>query len=404
MHRTVLPLLLVLSAGAHAEVTITGASPTDAAGNPLAPCLGEPFYVTVTLHAAGEAAIYRVTVDAPDRTIDSGPLSYQGDAWIRRGPFVPLFDGAMDVTVSCSAAKTPLRLRVSPTAPATAVETWDARRLGGTLSAAVRLDRPTKRLLAWVPLPGVPVESPARQGVVRETGAFVGLVEAAMTDRIEASASFETGARSVRTNLPLLREVPMRAVTGKEWLKPETRIQSGHKEIVAFARAATKGLAKDAPVADVALALYSAVLRRSVYASTGAAPDALACLRSGKGECGDLSALFVAACRAMGVPSRPVTGFGLGRDAWHVWAEFLVPSRGWVPVDPAYALGLRPRAASPLYFGVVPELRDRAIVGYGFDATVGAERTDFLQTPQVFTFEKGLRVRSAAFSCFLEPL
>ena len=67
------------------------------------------------------------------------------------------------------------------------------------------------------------------------------------------------------------------------------------------------------------------------------------------GRSGDIAQLFVALCRSIGIPARPVFGlrmdssrlFGsLGTNgnlstAQHCRAEFYSPGYGWVPVDPA---------------------------------------------------------------------
>ncbi len=60
------------------------------------------------------------------------------------------------------------------------------------------------------------------------------------------------------------------------------------------------------------------------------------CLTTGKGECSDYAALFVALCRAHGIPARPVVGYWAvsGIANTHAWAEFYLEPFGWIPVDP----------------------------------------------------------------------
>ncbi len=60
------------------------------------------------------------------------------------------------------------------------------------------------------------------------------------------------------------------------------------------------------------------------------------------GKCTDIHSVFVALCRAVGVPAREIFGIRLGKkevediSKWqHCWAEFFLPGYGWVPVDPA---------------------------------------------------------------------
>ena len=82
------------------------------------------------------------------------------------------------------------------------------------------------------------------------------------------------------------------------------------------------------------------------------AGDVRAMLESGalSGKCADLNALFVALCRAAGVPARDVYGVRVAESprgyrsmgklgditkAQHCRAEFYAQEIGWVPVDPA---------------------------------------------------------------------
>jgi hypothetical protein len=79
------------------------------------------------------------------------------------------------------------------------------------------------------------------------------------------------------------------------------------------------------------------------------ADDALQCIADGVGHCAGQTKVFIALCRAMGIPSRTVAGlrpyeqsvgqletFG-PRTSWregtldmHIWAEVYLPALGWV--------------------------------------------------------------------------
>ena len=70
--------------------------------------------------------------------------------------------------------------------------------------------------------------------------------------------------------------------------------------------------------------------------------DVCSLLQVPGGKCTDIHSVFVALCRAAGVPAREIFGVRLGKKEqvnvtkWqHCWAEFYLPGYGWVPVDPA---------------------------------------------------------------------
>ena len=65
-------------------------------------------------------------------------------------------------------------------------------------------------------------------------------------------------------------------------------------------------------------------------------------LASGDGVCRDLTVLFMAACRQVGIAARFVSGYqqGLGSGELrylHAWPEVYLPGRGWVGYDPTHA-------------------------------------------------------------------
>jgi transglutaminase-like putative cysteine protease len=70
--------------------------------------------------------------------------------------------------------------------------------------------------------------------------------------------------------------------------------------------------------------------------------DVCALLKKPGGKCTDISSVFVALCRATGVPAREIFSIRLGKKTeedittyQHCWAEFFLPGFGWVTADPA---------------------------------------------------------------------
>lgn len=70
--------------------------------------------------------------------------------------------------------------------------------------------------------------------------------------------------------------------------------------------------------------------------------DVCLLLKKPGGKCTDISSVYIALCRAAGVPAREIFSVRLSKNdqeditTWqHCWAEFFLPGYGWVTVDPA---------------------------------------------------------------------
>ncbi len=120
-----------------------------------------------------------------------------------------------------------------------------------------------------------------------------------------------------------------------------------------------------------ARAAYEYVIDQTEYVSPSPSHGASECLQNGRADCGSYAALFVALCRANGVPARPVAGcWALGENQWHCWAEFLLPGVGWIPVDPT--AGERGPREREYYFGNLDS--NRITLAKTFNLAVDTEK------------------------------
>jgi hypothetical protein len=192
-------------------------------------------------------------------------------------------------------------------------------------------------------------------------------------DVVCRAATADRGRLLALPYVPYSRDRPYRELT-----RDEPRIECRLPGIV---EQAAKLRGSRRPAAHVALRAYEWVLDRTDYLHLEEFQGAAYCYDHRHGECSEYSALFVALCRAAGVPARMVTGFSVaGRDNWHVWAEFMLPSGEWIPVDPQ--IGDQHERARAFHFGSLENRRValcRTLRIKLRDCREGRQEADFLQ-------------------------
>jgi transglutaminase-like putative cysteine protease len=162
----------------------------------------------------------------------------------------------------------------------------------------------------------------------------------------------------------------------------ELQLDEKHMEVTPEIRSVANGLAgKETNPVLMARKFFQYVIDKSEhYSKSGAMPKGL-CLGSAKecmlgtGDCcTDQHALFIALCRARGIPCRLLYGSRLkpeneGKDhdpGYRCWPNFFAPGLGWVPLDISSA-DAAPANRAGEWFGGLDENRMEWAEGRDFD-------------------------------------
>jgi transglutaminase-like putative cysteine protease/sugar lactone lactonase YvrE len=106
----------------------------------------------------------------------------------------------------------------------------------------------------------------------------------------------------------------------------------------------------------IARDIYDYLRRKLEYKRIGGWDIAPTVLQRGSGSCSEYAFVYIAMCRAAGLPARYAGSVVVrGEDAsydfvYHRWVEVYLPGWGWVPVDPSGGDQESPRDQA-LYFG-----------------------------------------------------
>jgi hypothetical protein len=163
----------------------------------------------------------------------------------------------------------------------------------------------------------------------------------------------------------------------KRYTCSEKFIESTDPQIVGIANQVAVG--EENPYL-LAQKFYNYVVETAHYRQVGKGLlGAKALLTNGVGECGDYASLFIALCRAKGIPARSVVGYWAisGIEQTHVWAEFYIEGIGWIPVDPT--IGQQSTVNKKYYFGNMDNRR--VILEKGFNIPMDPPGPDNFLAP-----------------------
>lgn len=141
-----------------------------------------------------------------------------------------------------------------------------------------------------------------------------------------------------RTTVIIVPNGPRAEVTDADReaaLAPEPGLEIDTREVREIAERLSVGANSRAGQADVLCRFVAEALTDEVVLGPLTTREILAKKR---GDCTEHTQVFIALCRAIGLPARPVTGLvwmgdETGAFGWHTWAEVALEGR-WSPADP----------------------------------------------------------------------
>jgi len=126
----------------------------------------------------------------------------------------------------------------------------------------------------------------------------------------------------------------------KKFTQPEKLIESTNTDIISTAKNIVSNTTN--PYEKVSK-IYSFVVTHLRYVAQEEEKGAYWALKNGIGDCSEYSYLFVALCRAAGIPAKIQAGFAFHTineilSDGHMWAEYYIENYGWIPLDATWRL------------------------------------------------------------------
>ena len=162
----------------------------------------------------------------------------------------------------------------------------------------------------------------------------------------------------------------------EKYTAPEPLIQSNNSQIISKVHNVTD---KSTTIPESVSKIYSFVTKHLRYVIQDEERGAVWALENGVGDCSEYSYLFVAMCRAIGVPARVQAGFAFHYSSetledGHMWAEYYLENYGWIPVDATWQLFNMIDSRHFSAIGSIPE--DTTYTNYVFDTTADVPLED----------------------------
>jgi len=222
----------------------------------------------------------------------------------------------------------------------------DFRNFGpGTVEAldacmAIPRDRDNQTLLsqpAFSPTPTAMVVDHWRQPFARFTAAAVAAGERRLSELRVRARLFHTEYVVFPERVGPLAEIPADL---KPYLADGFKYDITHPVI---RKAVAEAVGKETRPYWIMRGIFNYILKKIDYKlkPLGGWNPAPTVLQRGTGSCSEYSFVFIAMCRAAGLPARYVGSVVVrdkdrGRDeVWHRWPEVFLPRYGWIPVDPS---------------------------------------------------------------------
>ncbi|MFH1214403.1 MAG: transglutaminase domain-containing protein [Candidatus Neomarinimicrobiota bacterium] len=139
----------------------------------------------------------------------------------------------------------------------------------------------------------------------------------------------------------------------QKYLENNEKYQFDHPVILDAVQAA---VGKEQNPYWIARKIFNYLIAKMYYERVGGWNTAPTVLARGNGSCSEYTFVFIAMCRAAGLPARYVGSVVVRGDdvcwddVFHRWVEVYLPNYGWIPVDPSGGDNESPRDQAN-YFG-----------------------------------------------------